>query len=77
MQFADITYWSTKYTIYNEISSVDYLCELSGAAAGLYCSLGDPSTKCHDWHLPECTCQEIKIKMHYNHTQYMHPKRNI
>ncbi len=34
-QQIDITYWSPKYAIYNEISSVDYLCELSGAAAGL------------------------------------------
>ncbi len=30
-----VTYWFPKYAIYNEISSVDYLCELSGAAAGL------------------------------------------
>ncbi len=37
-QQIDITYWSPKYAIYNEISSVDYLCELSGAAAGLNAS---------------------------------------
>ncbi len=34
-QQIDITYWPPKYAIYNDISSVDYLCELSGAAAGL------------------------------------------
>ncbi len=32
----DITYWSPKYAKYNETSSVDYLCKLSGAAAGLF-----------------------------------------
>ncbi len=35
-QQIDITYWSPKYAKYSETSSVYYLCELSGAAAGLY-----------------------------------------
>ncbi len=30
----EIGNWSPKYAIYNEISSVDYLCELCGPAAG-------------------------------------------
>ncbi len=31
MQFADITYGTPKYAKYDETSSVDYLCELSGS----------------------------------------------
>ena len=34
-QPTDITYWCPKYAIYNETSSVDYLCKLSGAATVL------------------------------------------